>query len=116
MTAGTVGNIHEKTQAISALTEVTGRRVEFDYLRAFVIVLVLWHHAILAYATISFINPKTPIEFLCFCYVVAILVADYRIVCHCKSNISFCRNIDPWLGIACHNPKNTGGSQGPLNL
>ena len=37
----------------AVLTEVTGRRVEFDYLRAFVIVLVLWHHAILAYTAFS---------------------------------------------------------------
>ena len=37
------------------------RRVEFDYLRAFVVVLVVWHHAILAYAVYSFINPGNPI-------------------------------------------------------
>jgi peptidoglycan/LPS O-acetylase OafA/YrhL len=50
--------IHRDT----SLTKATGRRVEFDYLRAFVIVLVVWHHAILAYAEFAFINPENPIE------------------------------------------------------
>lgn len=38
------------------------RRVEFDYLRTFVIVLVVWHHAVLAYAAYSVLNPENPIE------------------------------------------------------
>ena len=42
-------------------TKLAQRRVEFDYLRAFVVVLVVWHHAILAYAVYSFINPDNPI-------------------------------------------------------
>ena len=40
--------------------KVNGRRVELDYLRASVIVLVLWHHAILAYHTSAFLNPGDP--------------------------------------------------------
>ena len=42
--------------------ELVGRRVEFDYLRTFVVIGVVWHHAILAYATFAFINPDNPIE------------------------------------------------------
>jgi len=37
------------------------RRIEFDYLRSFTIILVLLHHAILAYATFAFINIENPI-------------------------------------------------------
>lgn len=62
LTIRAVGSTHAETHATPALTEVTGRRVEFDYLRAFVIVLVLWHHAILAYTTWAFLNPDNPIE------------------------------------------------------
>jgi surface polysaccharide O-acyltransferase-like enzyme len=43
------------------LTEVTGRKVEFDYLRAFVITLVLFVHSALAYTTSAFINFENPI-------------------------------------------------------
>lgn len=42
-------------------TEVSGRKVEFDYLRAFVITLVLFVHAALAYTTTAFINFENPI-------------------------------------------------------
>ena len=42
------------------LTEVSGRKVEFDYLRAFAVVLVLCHHAVLAYTTSAFINFENP--------------------------------------------------------
>ena len=42
--------------------KAAGRRVEFDYLRTFVILLVLWHHSIIAYATFAFINPENPIQ------------------------------------------------------
>ncbi len=38
------------------------RRVEFDYLRAAVVVLVVWHHAILAYVTWGELNVDDPIE------------------------------------------------------
>ena len=37
--------------------------VAFDYLRTFTILLVLFHHAILAYVTFAQLNPKTPITF-----------------------------------------------------
>jgi hypothetical protein len=43
------------------LTEGSRRRVEFDYLRAFVVALVLCHHAVLAYTTFAFINFENPI-------------------------------------------------------
>jgi len=50
-----------KAMATRDLTEISGRRVEFDYLRAFVIILVLFVHAALAYTTTAFINPENPI-------------------------------------------------------
>ncbi len=62
LTIHAVRNNHPKARATPVLTEVTGRRVEFDYLRAFVIVLVVWHHAILAYHTFAFLNPKNPTD------------------------------------------------------
>lgn len=40
---------------------VTERRVEFDYLRAAVVVLVVWHHAVLAYVTWAELNVDDPI-------------------------------------------------------
>jgi hypothetical protein len=43
------------------LTEVSERKVEFDYLRTFAVTLVLCHHAILAYTTFAFINFENPI-------------------------------------------------------
>jgi len=43
------------------LTEVSGRKVEFDYLRSFVITLVLFVHSALAYTTAAFINSENPI-------------------------------------------------------
>ena len=43
------------------LTAVSERKVEFDYLRAFTVTLVLCHHAILAYFTSAFINFENPI-------------------------------------------------------
>ncbi len=62
LTLRAVRDTHHEARETPLLTEVTGRRVEFDYLRAFVIVLVLWHHAILAYTTWAFLNPDNPIE------------------------------------------------------
>jgi peptidoglycan/LPS O-acetylase OafA/YrhL len=40
--------------------QASGRRVEFDYLRACVVVIVLWHHAILAYHPFAYLNPVDP--------------------------------------------------------
>jgi len=37
------------------------RKVEFDYLRSFAVILVLFHHAIIAYTTSAFINFDNPI-------------------------------------------------------
>ena len=37
------------------------RKVEFDYLRSFAVILVLFHHAIIAYTTSAFINFDHPI-------------------------------------------------------
>ena len=68
LTKQAAGTSPDETRTTPVLTEMTekseapGRRIEFDYLRAFVVVLVLWHHAILAYASFSFINPTNPIE------------------------------------------------------
>ena len=42
--------------------DATKRRVEFDYLRAAVVVLVVLHHAVLAYVTWAEINVDEPIE------------------------------------------------------
>jgi peptidoglycan/LPS O-acetylase OafA/YrhL len=39
-----------------------GRRVDLDYLRAAVVVLVVWHHAVLAYVTWGELNRENPIE------------------------------------------------------
>lgn len=50
-----------EAKATFDLTEVTGRKLEFDYLRAFAVVLVLFHHAILAYTTAAHINFENPI-------------------------------------------------------
>jgi len=43
-------------------TEVSGRKVEFDYLRAFAVILVLFHHAVIAYTVSAFLNFENPIE------------------------------------------------------
>jgi len=55
----------EDKQAESSATidqkEVSGRKVEFDYLRAFAVVLVVCHHAVLAYTISAFINFENPI-------------------------------------------------------
>ena len=61
LTIGAIENNDAETPPTPVLTEVSGRRVEFDYLRAFVIVLVLWHHAILAYHTFAYLNPENPV-------------------------------------------------------
>ena len=61
MTIRAVEDNQAEASAILELTEVSGRKVEFDYLRAFAVTLVLCHHAILAYTTFAFINFENPI-------------------------------------------------------
>ena len=45
---------------MTILTKVSGRKVELDYLRAFAVILVLCHHAFLAYTKYAFINFENP--------------------------------------------------------
>jgi surface polysaccharide O-acyltransferase-like enzyme len=42
-------------------TEMSGRKIEFDYLRAFAVVLVLCHHAVLGYTMSARMNFEKPI-------------------------------------------------------
>ena len=42
-------------------TEAHGRNLAFDYLRAFAVILVVYHHAIHAYTTFAFINFENPV-------------------------------------------------------
>ena len=41
---------------------ITERNVAFDYLRSFGVLLVLLHHAALAYVTFGFLNPMDPMK------------------------------------------------------
>jgi len=50
------GEIH------SASEDVGGRNAALDYLRSFGILLVLLHHAVLAYVTFGFLNPMDPMQ------------------------------------------------------
>ena len=62
--AMTIGAVEDKQAIESAtfeLAEESGRKVAFDYLRAFVITLVLFVHAALAYNEFAFINFENPI-------------------------------------------------------
>ena len=61
LTIRAVEDNQAEASATLDLTEGSGRRVEFDYLRAFVVVLVLCHHAVLAYTAFAFINFENPI-------------------------------------------------------
>jgi surface polysaccharide O-acyltransferase-like enzyme len=61
MTVCVVEDNQAETSETLDLTEVSGRKVEFDYLRAFAITLVLFVHAALAYTTSAFINSENPI-------------------------------------------------------
>ncbi len=54
-------DIQGEAGATLDLAEVSGRKVEFDYLRAFTVVLVLCHHAVLSYTISAFINVENPI-------------------------------------------------------
>ena len=61
MTIGAVEDNQAEESATLDLEKVFGRKVEFDYLRASVITLVLFVHAALAYKTFAFINFENPI-------------------------------------------------------
>ncbi|MDY6950812.1 MAG: acyltransferase [Thermodesulfobacteriota bacterium] len=61
ITIRAVEDIQVEARATLDLTKGSGRRVAFDYLRAFVVALVLCHHAVLAYTTFAFINLENPI-------------------------------------------------------
>jgi len=61
MTVRAVVANQAEASATLYLKEVSGRKVEFDYLRAFTVALVLCHHAALAYTTSAFINFENPI-------------------------------------------------------
>jgi surface polysaccharide O-acyltransferase-like enzyme len=61
MTIRAVADSHAEAGATPDLTQVSGRKVEFDYLRVFVITLVLLHHAVLAYTTSASMNFENPI-------------------------------------------------------
>ncbi len=61
MTIRAVEDNQLEASATADLTEVSGRKVAFDYLRAFAVVLVLCHHAIIAYTISASINLENPI-------------------------------------------------------
>ena len=56
-----VANRQAEAHRTVAAVQAQSRRVAFDYLRTFVVVLVVWHHAVLAYAMSATINPANPI-------------------------------------------------------
>ena len=61
MTIRSVADKRAQASATNNLMEKSERRVEFDYLRAFVITLVLFVHAVLAYTAFAYINFENPI-------------------------------------------------------
>ncbi len=61
MTIRAVEDNQLEASATPDLTEVSGRKVAFDYLRAFAVVLVLCHHAIIAYTISASVNLDNPI-------------------------------------------------------
>jgi peptidoglycan/LPS O-acetylase OafA/YrhL len=61
MTIRAIEDNQAEESATLDLTEVSGRKVEFDYLRTFAVVLVLCHHALLAYTKYAFINFENPL-------------------------------------------------------
>jgi glucan biosynthesis protein C len=54
------GTRYKASERLS-LKQVSARKVEFDYLRTFAVILVLFHHAIIAYTTFASINYENPI-------------------------------------------------------
>ncbi len=61
MTIRTITNRQAHAGATPEQTKTTGRYVAFDYLRAFAVTLVLFHHAILAYTVFASLNLENPI-------------------------------------------------------
>lgn len=61
MTIGAVADKQAEERATFDLKKESGRKVAFDYLRAFVITLVLFVHAALAYTASAYINFENPI-------------------------------------------------------
>lgn len=61
MTIHSVADKQAEASATLDPTEVSGRKVEFDYLRSFVITLVLFVHASMAYTKFAFIDPENPL-------------------------------------------------------
>lgn len=60
MTIRAIQDNRDKTRATPDPSIVSGRKIEFDYLRTCAVVLVLFHHAILAYTKYAFINFENP--------------------------------------------------------
>jgi surface polysaccharide O-acyltransferase-like enzyme len=61
MTIRSVADKQAVASSVLDLTDVSERKVEIDYLRTFVITLVLFVHASLAYTTSAFIDSNNPI-------------------------------------------------------
>ena len=53
----------KKVDALPDDAKATAKIAAFDYLRTFAVILVLLHHAVLAYVTFAQLNPATPITF-----------------------------------------------------
>lgn len=61
MTIRTFDDNQAEANAEKGLKVLSGRKIEFDYLRTFAIVLVLCDHAVLAYNKYAFVNFENPI-------------------------------------------------------
>jgi hypothetical protein len=61
VTIRAVADNKAEASATLDLTEISEHKVEFNYLRAFIVTLVLYHHAVLAYTTSAFINLENPV-------------------------------------------------------
>ena len=53
----------KKVDALPDDAKATAKIAAFDYLRTFAVILVLLHHAVLAYVTFAQLDPATPITF-----------------------------------------------------